>query len=387
MCPTPNDTPKPRTTQAHRIPRPETQIAPEECLLLPEPPSTYSIVDTHTHLAHTHAAYLSKYKDPKFKDIRDFVKAMYAGRNVEAIVDVWCEAPVVKRWKTFADGALTPEGRVRNFGGMEYWFAIGTSQIPSSLQPNTLLIVYILSRSTSVRVSFDISGVKLLRLLLRHDAKYYNDDVEKDILEAMEHPRCVSWGEIGLDYHYNRSPRDVQQEVFSRQLRHAVRLGKTLTIHTREANADTERILKAEVPANHKVRILDYMDNEPDLTSPIRSTFIAFRTRLDSLNDYLIISPISTSESPNTSAVVSRMASRSPNAPLRIVLETDAPFMTPSNIYDSPKLKAAKGKLPISHTAMIPWTAAFVARTGGAGWTVERVMRESRENARILYGI
>jgi TatD DNase family protein len=70
----------------------------------------------------------------------------------------------------------------------------------------------------------------------------------------MAHTRNVGWGEIGLDYHYDNSPRDVQKDVFSRQLRHAVRLGKSITVHTREAEEDTERILKAEVPKDHKVR-------------------------------------------------------------------------------------------------------------------------------------
>jgi TatD DNase family protein len=69
----------------------------------------------------------------------------------------------------------------------------------------------------------------------------------------MTHPRCVGWGEIGLDYHYDNSPRDVQRAVFVRQLRQAVNLGKPLTIHTREAEEDTERILKSEVPNDHKV--------------------------------------------------------------------------------------------------------------------------------------
>ena len=69
----------------------------------------------------------------------------------------------------------------------------------------------------------------------------------------MAHPRNVGWGEIGLDYHYDLSPRDVQRDVFSRQLKHAVRLGKPLTIHTREAEEDTERILKEIVPKDHKV--------------------------------------------------------------------------------------------------------------------------------------
>ena len=72
-------------------------------------------------------------------------------------------------------------------------------------------------------------------------------------IEAMTHPRCVAWGEVGLDYHYDNSPRDVQRAVFARQLKQAVKLGKPLTIHTREADDDTERILKEEVPKDHKV--------------------------------------------------------------------------------------------------------------------------------------
>lgn len=72
----------------------------------------------------------------------------------------------------------------------------------------------------------------------------------------MAHPRCVGWGEMGLDYHYDNSPREIQQAVFARQLKQAVRLGKSLTIHTREADDDTERILKAEVPKDHKVSLV-----------------------------------------------------------------------------------------------------------------------------------
>lgn len=70
----------------------------------------------------------------------------------------------------------------------------------------------------------------------------------------MEHPRCVGWGEIGLDYKVSQAPRALQQSILERQLRHAVRLGKPITIHTREAEDDTERILKAVVPKDHPVR-------------------------------------------------------------------------------------------------------------------------------------
>lgn len=75
--------------------------------------------------------------------------------------------------------------------------------------------------------------------------------------------------------------------------------------------------------------------------------------------------------------------------PLRIVLETDAPFMIPGNLYTS--LSEIKGRrLPLCHTAMLPWTAEFVARVAneaGGEWDMERVMKVSRENARNLYGI
>ena len=72
----------------------------------------------------------------------------------------------------------------------------------------------------------------------------------------MAHLRCVSWGEMGLDYHHDNSPHAIQQAVFIRQLKHAVRLGKPLTIHTREAEADAQRILKGHIPSDHKVLFL-----------------------------------------------------------------------------------------------------------------------------------
>lgn len=84
--------------------------------------------------------------------------------------------------------------------------------------------------------------------------------------EALKHPRCVGLGETGLDYHYDNSPRDIQQLVLRRQLKLAIEHGKPLTIHTREAEEDTERILKEEVPSDWKVRY------KPDLCPGIGLT-------------------------------------------------------------------------------------------------------------------
>jgi TatD DNase family protein len=64
------------------------------------------------------------------------------------------------------------------------------------------------------------------------------------VIDAEPLSRAV--GEIGLDYHYDRSPRDVQQQVFREQIRLAGRLRLPIVIHTREAEEDTFRILEEE---------------------------------------------------------------------------------------------------------------------------------------------
>ena len=59
-------------------------------------------------------------------------------------------------------------------------------------------------------------------------------------------PLARAVGEIGLDYHYDFAPRDVQQQVFREQIRLARRLSRPIVIHTREAEDDTFRILEEE---------------------------------------------------------------------------------------------------------------------------------------------
>ncbi|HET7286858.1 MAG TPA: TatD family hydrolase, partial [Pyrinomonadaceae bacterium] len=58
--------------------------------------------------------------------------------------------------------------------------------------------------------------------------------------------RVVAWGEIGLDFHYDNSPRDVQVLVFKRQLRAARDLNLPVIIHTREAETETIDILQSD---------------------------------------------------------------------------------------------------------------------------------------------
>ncbi|HUQ32374.1 MAG TPA: TatD family hydrolase [Pyrinomonadaceae bacterium] len=80
-----------------------------------------------------------------------------------------------------------------------------------------------------------------------HDARLFDDAAARRIQELAERsPRVIAWGEIGLDYHYDNSPRDVQREVFRRQLRAAREMNLPVVIHSREADEETVAILRDE---------------------------------------------------------------------------------------------------------------------------------------------
>jgi len=80
-----------------------------------------------------------------------------------------------------------------------------------------------------------------------HDARYYDEEAEDKIRKLIsENSRVIAWGEIGLDFHYDNSPRDVQVEVFHRQLRTARALNTPVIIHTREAEGETIEALRSE---------------------------------------------------------------------------------------------------------------------------------------------
>lgn len=66
------------------------------------------------------------------------------------------------------------------------------------------------------------------------------------IRELSHHPKVVAIGEIGLDYHWDTSPKDVQHRVFREQIKLAKEVNKPIVIHNRDAHEDIVRILKEE---------------------------------------------------------------------------------------------------------------------------------------------
>jgi TatD DNase family protein len=79
-----------------------------------------------------------------------------------------------------------------------------------------------------------------------HEAKLADERAYDELRGLARDGRIVAIGEIGLDFHYDHSPRDVQREVFRRQVRLARDVGLPIIIHTREADEETGALLEDE---------------------------------------------------------------------------------------------------------------------------------------------
>lgn len=77
-----------------------------------------------------------------------------------------------------------------------------------------------------------------------HDAEGFKEEDLDELRELSKDERVVAIGEIGLDYYYDNSPREIQKEVFGKQLQLAHELDLPVIIHTRDAMGDTYDILK-----------------------------------------------------------------------------------------------------------------------------------------------
>ena len=77
-----------------------------------------------------------------------------------------------------------------------------------------------------------------------HDAAKATPETFQCLDDLLSHPKVLAIGEIGLDYHYDHSPRDVQKMVFIRQMEIAVARRKPIVIHTRDAWDDTFALLE-----------------------------------------------------------------------------------------------------------------------------------------------
>ena len=79
-----------------------------------------------------------------------------------------------------------------------------------------------------------------------HEAQLATEEHFQKLNELAKHPRVIAWGEIGLDYYYDHSPRDVQQQVFRRQLGQARAAKLPIVIHCRDAWPDCLEMIEKD---------------------------------------------------------------------------------------------------------------------------------------------
>ncbi|GAA5936327.1 TatD family hydrolase [Sporobolomyces koalae] len=363
MCNPPSTSATPPPAKNSRSSRSSKSLPSEDRLVLPQHEAIVGrtgeieVIDTHTHIHSTFAAYRERYPQGKHTTVRDFVKATLldpASNQVKKVVDVWCEAQVPTDRSEWIETVDT----LTQLDGFDYHYVIGCHP---------------------------------------HDAQNYTVELEQAFLSAFSRAECVGWGEIGLDYHYDNSPREIQQDVLRRQLRAFLKSGldKALTIHTREADGDIYDILTQELPVSTRIHIHCFTDT-PELASKLLSHFPNLHIGVTGV--------VTFSSNINTAQVLRDMITNSHDAP-RFLLESDAPFMLPANMGPNSKLgMTSKQKFPFCHSGALPWTAEHIAKVFNeadsarvgeeenpddvkAQWDVIRVLQVARDNCQRVYRI
>lgn len=144
---------------------------------------------------------------------------------------MWIDSHCHLDGKTFDNDRVETIERAR-LAGVGHLIAIGTGEGPPDLEAALRL-------ATQFPETFTATvGVH------PHDAAKATAETMPRVAELLKHPKCAALGEIGLDFHYDFSPRDVQERVFIEQMEIAAAARKPIVIHTREAWQDTTRLLR-----------------------------------------------------------------------------------------------------------------------------------------------
>ena len=146
-----------------------------------------------------------------------------------------------------------------------------------------------------------------------HNAAEELDVTADELVRLAEHPKVVAIGEAGLDYHYDKSPRDAQATSFRTHIAAARRTGLPLVIHARSADQDMAAILRDEMGKGAFPFVLHCFSSGPELA----------RTGIE-LGGYISFSGIVTFRNSEELREIAR------EIPLdRILVETDAPYLAP----------------------------------------------------------
>ncbi|GAM16398.1 TatD family hydrolase [Mesobacillus selenatarsenatis] len=186
-------------------------------------------------------------------------------------------------------------------------------------------------------------------------------DMTQDHLDWLKelagHPKVVALGEMGLDYYWDKSPKDIQKEVFRKQIRLAKEVNLPIIIHNRDATADIVEILKEE--------------NAQEVGGIMHCFSGSVETALECIEMNFLISlggPVTFKNAKKPKEVAEAI-------PLdRLLVETDCPYLTP-HPYRGKRNEPAYVKLVAQQVAELK------------GLTLEEVAEETAKNAKKLFGI
>ncbi len=190
-----------------------------------------------------------------------------------------------------------------------------------------------------------------------HDARLYDDRAEAKLRRLIEaNESIIALGEIGLDYHYDNSPRDVQREVFVWQIRLAREVNLPIVVHTREADSDTREILTNEFKMSERGGVMHCFGGDLDFARAMIELgfMISFAGNL------------TFRKAENLREVARQIPLQS------ILIETDAPYLAPV---------PHRGRR--NESAYVVEVARIIAQLRGT--TTEEIGRITTENFRRFF--
>ena len=190
-----------------------------------------------------------------------------------------------------------------------------------------------------------------------HYAHEELDVTVADLVSRARSAKVVALGEAGLDYHYDNSPRDAQERGFRSHIAAARDTGLPLVIHSREADADTARILEEEMRKGAFPAVLHCFTGGPDLAR-----------RAIALGHFISFTGILTFRN---SDALRAIAAELPAD--RILVETDAPYLAPGKF---------RGKR--NEPAYVVETAKVLAEARGV--SLDDIARQTTDNFFRLFG-
>ncbi|AQQ51708.1 TatD family hydrolase [Planococcus lenghuensis] len=189
------------------------------------------------------------------------------------------------------------------------------------------------------------------------DAIDCTDEDLKWIEKLAAHPKVVGIGETGLDYHWDKSPKEIQQEVFRKQIALAKRVSLPIIIHNREATADVLHILQEE-NAKEAGGIMHCFAGTPEEAQ--ESIDMNFKISLGG--------PVTFKNAKQPKEVAKAVALE------HLLIETDAPYLAPHPY---------RGKR--NEPSYVPLVAEEIARLKEL--SIEEVAKATTENARKFFGL